>query len=143
MRNDVPYHRDAHQARQPAFRHDVDGDRSDDDGYEYDYGCGVRHGGNWVRAGETTVIGGNCVESLLVDVICEVVRGSLVGGVSVARVVLGVACGDAGVNISFVGGSVGVEVVGRSSVGSRSCRLWVLASGAWRKRLGRWRELAV
>ena len=38
-KKDVPYHRDALQALQPAFRHRARGDRCD--GYDYDYGSGV------------------------------------------------------------------------------------------------------
>ena len=71
-----------------------------------------------------TVVGRwSVVMAPFVGVGWRVVRRSLVGGVGVAFVVLGVACGDACVRISFVGRGVGVEVVGRSSVGSRSCRL--------------------
>ena len=44
-------------------------------------------------------------------------------GVGVARVVMYVSCGCASVRNPVVGSCVGVVVVGRSSVGSRSCRL--------------------
>ena len=94
-------------------------------------GAAIIHGVVAVVSFVTVVGRSSVVMALSVSVGWQIVRRTLVGGVGVAFVVLGVACGDACVRIPVVGEGVGVEVVGRSSVGSRSCRLYVLVGSAW------------
>ena len=71
-----------------------------------------------------SVVGGSSV--VKAPFVCggeQAVCQSCLSGVGAAKVVLDVSCGCASVRDPVVGSCVGVVIVGRSSVGSRSCRL--------------------